>query len=27
VTFLAGGTFGFVCGIHASMTGAIHVIE
>lgn len=27
VTFTAAGTFGFVCGIHPSMTGAIKVIE
>lgn len=27
VTFTAAGTFGFVCGVHASMTGAVKVIE
>jgi hypothetical protein len=27
VTFAAAGTFGFVCGVHASMTGAIKVVE
>lgn len=27
VTFPAAGTFGFVCGVHPSMTGAIKVIE
>lgn len=27
VTFSAVGTFGFVCSTHASMTGAIEVVE
>ncbi len=27
LTFPTVGTFGFVCGIHSTMTGAIHVTE
>jgi plastocyanin len=27
VTFAASGTFGFVCNVHPTMTGAIRVLE